>query len=133
MSEVASRFSNQDELVEPLQVADVQFHVTKSIDQCPPGLQARELLMNAIEAEPLSEEDEFRHIRISAVQIHGVPKLAIWNTGRGMIAEELIRATDLASSIRKKQGLEGRENRGEGAKVSLPALESFGIALPILP
>jgi hypothetical protein len=35
-----------------------------------------------------------------------------------MTAEELIRATDLASSIRKKQGLEGRENRGEGAKVA---------------
>jgi hypothetical protein len=102
MYEVPTRTPEQDELVEPLQVADVQFHVTKSIDQCPPGLQARELLMNAVEAEVLSEEGENRHIRIYAVQIRGTPKLAIWNKGRGMTAEELIRATDLASSIRKK-------------------------------
>jgi hypothetical protein len=121
MSDAATSSLEGDELIEPLQVADVQFHVTKSIDQCPPGLQARELLMNAIEAEALPEENGSRRIRIYSVEIEGVPKLAIWNTGRGMTAEELIRATDLASSIRKKQGLEGRENRGEGAKVaSLP-------------
>jgi hypothetical protein len=121
MSDTAMSSFEENELIEPLQVADVQFHVTKSIDQCPPGLQARELLMNAIEAEMLPNESEIRHIRIHAVPVQGVPKLAIWNTGRGMTAEELIRATDLASSIRKKQGLEGRENRGEGAKVaSLP-------------
>jgi hypothetical protein len=57
MSDQATSDLEQNELIEPLQVADVQFHVTKSIDQCPPGLQARELLMNAIEAEILPEED----------------------------------------------------------------------------
>src|SRR5262249_54117937 len=41
--------------------------------------------------------------------------------------EELIRATDLASSIRKKQGLEGRENRGEGAKVASLPWNHFGL------
>jgi len=71
MSDGATSTLEQSELIEPLQVADVQFHVTKSIDQCPPGLQARELLMNAIEAEMLPEEDGIRHIRIYTVPIRG--------------------------------------------------------------
>jgi hypothetical protein len=104
--------------VEPLRVADIQFHVTKSIDQCPPNLQARELTKNAIETDMLEEEGGVRRIRLYAVQINGVPKLAIWNTGHGMTADELVRATDLASTIRKEQGLEGGQNRGEGAKVA---------------
>jgi len=107
--------------IEPLVVADVNFHVTKSIDQCPPGLQAREVLANAIEAELLPEERGTRQVRLYAIPVGDTPKFAIRNSGRGMTSEELKRATDLASSIRKKQGLDWRENRGEGAKVaSLP-------------
>lgn len=114
----ATQLPLQPATIEPLVVADVNFHVTKSIDQCPPGLQAREFLANAVEAELLEEEQGVRQIRLKAVCIDGVPKLAIWNSGRGMSSEELKRATDLASSIRKKQGLERLENRGEGAKVA---------------
>jgi hypothetical protein len=109
--------------IEPLEVADadMHFHVTKSIDQCPPGLQARELLANAVEAEMLPEENGVRSIQLYAVNVDEVPKLAIRNTGRGMTADELKRATDLSSSIRKTQGLDWMQNRGEGAKVaSLP-------------
>lgn len=109
------------EVSEPIKVADVDFHVTKSIDQCPPGLQQRELIRNGVEAEFTPEEDGTRRILIRAIDVQGVPKLSIFNTGRGMSASELKAATDLASSIRKEQGLGGRLNRGEGAKVaSLP-------------
>lgn len=106
---------------EPLGVADKDFHVTKSIDQCPPGLMMRELLKNAFEAPFTSEENGNRVVILRALFTDETPKLAIINTGQGMTPEELKSATDLASSIRKSKGLDGRQNRGEGAKVaSLP-------------
>ena len=61
------------ELFEELGVEDLEFHVTKSIDQCPPGCQGRELLANAIEAEMLEEEHGIRRIVLSAVHISGAP------------------------------------------------------------
>lgn len=108
-------------LFEPIGVHDINFHVRQSIEQCPPGLQQRELLQNAFETEVLPEEAGKRRVEIRAHVIDGVTKLAIYNTGHGMTEEELVTATDLSSSIRKTKGLTGRANRGEGAKVaSLP-------------
>ena len=110
-----------DIIFEPIRVADADFHITKSIDQCPPGLTTRELLRNAFEAPATPEEEGQRKVIIRAAAIGGIPKLAILNTGQGLSPDELKSATDLASSIRKTKGLDGRENRGEGAKVaSLP-------------
>ncbi len=107
---------------EPIRVADPDFHIRKSIDQCPSGLMERELTKNGFEAVARADEPGgMRRIDITTREIHGVKKLTFRNTGRGMTADELVAATDLASSIGKKLGLEGRENRGEGAKVaSLP-------------
>lgn len=107
---------------EAIRIADTDFHVRKSIEQCPPGLMERELLVNGFEAEHRDNEPGGRrYIEIMSRVIYGVEKLVFRNTGRGMTADELVAATDLASSIRKKKGLEGRQNRGEGAKVaSLP-------------
>ncbi|MGH6824885.1 hypothetical protein [Methyloceanibacter sp.] len=108
-------------IYEPLGVADKDFHVTKSIDQCPPGLMMRELLKNAFEAQFTPEENGNRVVILRAVFVDEAPKLAIMNTGHGLTPDELKSATDLASSIRKSKGLDGRQNRGEGAKVaSLP-------------
>lgn len=107
---------------EAIRVADTDFHVRKSIEQCPPHLMERELLRNAFEAERNDDEpDGMRRVEIRTRPANGVDKLVFWNTGRGMTADELVAATNLASSIRKQKGLEGRQNRGEGAKVaSLP-------------
>ena len=107
---------------EPIRVADPDFHIRKSIDQCPSGLMERELIKNGFEAVARADEPGgMRRIDITTREIDGVKKLTFRNTGRGMTADELVAATDLASSIGKKLGLEGRENRGEGAKVaSLP-------------
>jgi hypothetical protein len=127
VSDATGNLSN--EMLEQLGVADVNFHVTKSIDQCPPGCQARELLANAIEAEMLDEEHGTRRIVLSAVEVSDSPKLAIINTGRGMTSNELVRATDLASSIRKKQGLDRDQNRGEGAKVAALPWNHAGLRL----
>lgn len=108
-------------IFEPIGVADRDFHVMKSIDQCPPGLMLRELLQNAFEAPATDDEEGERKVIMRAKKVDGVPKLTIFNTGQGMSPEELKAATDLASSIRKAKGLDGRQNRGEGAKVaSLP-------------
>jgi hypothetical protein len=61
-----------------------------------------------------------RYAIFSVKPFDGVPKLAIWNTGPGMDADELYQMCDLAASIRKDLGLAG--NFGMGAKVtSLPS------------
>jgi hypothetical protein len=112
---------------EPIRIADLDIHVRKSIEQCPPGLMLRELLQNAIEAEWRDEERGTRRIELRSDPVAGIPKISIYNTGRGMTSDELVRATDLASSIRKTLGLRGRENRGEGAKVASLPWNSNGI------
>ncbi len=77
-------------IYEPLGVADKDFHVTKSIDQCPPGLMMRELLKNAFEAQFTPAENGNRVVILRAVSTDETPKLAIVNTGHGLTPEELI-------------------------------------------
>ena len=79
----------------------------------------RELVRNAVEAAATAPAGQ-RLVRLSVVRVDGVPKLAIWNSGRGMDAGELFRMCDIASSIRKEHRLD--QNFGMGAKVaSLPS------------
>jgi hypothetical protein len=105
--------------VTALEVADGAFLVASLIERCPKAMMIRELMMNALEAAQHAPEGQ-RLVEISALTFDGVPKLAIWNTGPGMGARELLRICDIASSLGKEKSLTG--NFGMGAKVaSLPS------------
>ncbi len=102
-----------------LRVGDESFLVTSMIERCPKVMMLRELVKNALEAAATAPAGG-RQVRISGVPVEGFRKLAIWNTGRGMDADELFRMCDIASSIRKEHRLD--QNFGMGAKVaSLPS------------
>lgn len=102
-----------------LKVDDEEFLVASLIDRCPKMMMLRELLQNAIEAASLAPPGRQR-IVINAVEINGVRKLRIWNSGPGMDEPQLYRMCDLAASIGKLKGLD--QNFGMGAKVaSLPS------------
>lgn len=105
--------------VSALQIADDAFLVASLIERCPKTMMIRELTMNALEAAKMAPEGQ-RLVEFSVKDIDGVPKLTIWNTGRGMDGHELLRICDIASSIGKEKSLTG--NFGMGAKVaSLPS------------
>jgi hypothetical protein len=84
------------------------------IQMASPEMQIREMLQNAIEATldvgtPIVKFDE--------ELIEGVPKLALWNNGRGMNHDQLVGNMNLAASgDEKTQGV--RANFGVGAKVT---------------
>jgi hypothetical protein len=99
---------------EALQIANIEFAVTSQIGRAPHWTMIRELTMNAIEAASKAEGDKIVHWTTG--QYKGVRKAVIWNTGPGMNAAELKRATDLACEVGKKLGLD--DNFGVGAKVS---------------
>jgi hypothetical protein len=100
---------------EPLDIYDKKFLVNRLIQQAPAGTLVREFFKNADENAALAPLSD-RRIEIYPVTINGVRKLAFWNTGIGMDAGELKRATDLSSSINKEMALDG--SFGIGAKVS---------------
>jgi anti-sigma regulatory factor (Ser/Thr protein kinase) len=105
--------------VAALEVADEAFLIASTIERCPKIMMIRELVMNALEAANQAPSDR-RLVEISPVQIDGVTKLAIWNTGPGMDAGELRSICNIASSLGKEKSLTG--NFGMGAKVaSLPS------------
>jgi hypothetical protein len=99
---------------EALQFANIEFAVTSQISRAPHWTMIRELTMNAVEAASKAEGDKIVHWTTG--QYKGVRKAVIWNTGPGMNAAELKRATDLACEVGKTLGLDG--NFGVGAKVS---------------
>lgn len=106
------------DLVTALEVADESFLVTSLIERCPKAMMLRELVMNALEASHKSSSEKLVEMRL--VEIDGVAKLAIWNTGPGMDASELLQICNIASSLGKEKGLNA--NFGMGAKVaSLPS------------
>jgi hypothetical protein len=109
---------------EPLNIRDKTFLINRTIQQAPTGTLVREFFKNAEESAALAPVDN-RRIRIYPVDVEGVRKLAFWNTGLGMSAEELRQATDLSSSINKELALDG--NFGIGAKVSGLAVSREGI------
>jgi hypothetical protein len=105
--------------VTPIQIDDAEFLVATTIERCPKTMMIRELMMNAIEAASLAPEG-MRRVEIRAKEFNGVSKLAIWNTGPGMDAQQLYGMCDLAASIGKQKSLDA--NFGMGAKVaSLPS------------
>lgn len=109
---------------EPLNISDKTFLINRLIQQAPVGTLIREFFKNAEENALLAAPGN-RRIEIYPVMVHGVRKLAFWNTGLGMDAEELRRATDLSSSINKEMALDG--NYGIGAKVSGLTMSKHGI------
>lgn len=109
---------------EPLNIRDKTFLINRTIQQAPTGTLIREFVKNAEESAANAAWGN-RRVRIYPVDINGVRKLAFWNTGPGMSADELRRATDLSSSINKELALDG--NFGIGAKVSGLAVSKEGI------
>jgi len=102
-----------------LRVGNEDFLVTSMIERCPKSMMLRELVKNAIEAAANTAQGAHR-VEIAPLHIEGARKLAIWNTGPGMDADELFRMCDIASSIGKSNALD--QNFGMGAKVaSLPS------------
>ena len=105
--------------ITPIQIDDTDFLVATTIERCPRMMMIRELAKNALEAASQAPGGQ-RQVIFRTVDFGETPKLAIWNTGPGMDADELYRMCDLASSIRKEKGLDA--NFGMGAKVaSLPS------------
>lgn len=105
--------------VTALEVSDEPFLVSSLIERCPKTMMLRELAMNAFEAARLAPQGR-RLVEISAISFDGANKLAIWNTGPGMDAAELLRICNIAASHGKEKSLTG--NFGMGAKVaSLPS------------
>lgn len=108
--------------VTPIKIADIDFTVSRQIEQCPKTMMLRELAMNAIEAAAKAPAGR-RIVEIKGKTISecgDTRKLTIWNTGPGMSSTELDHICDLAASLGKDMALEG--NFGMGAKVaSLPS------------
>src|SRR6266403_899407 len=99
---------------EALKIENIEFAVTSQIGRAPHWTMIRELTMNAIEAASRATGDKNVLWTTGKYQSHR--KAVIWNTGPGMDAGELKKATDLACEIGKKLGLD--DNFGVGAKVS---------------
>lgn len=105
--------------VSRLRVGNEDFLVSSMIERCPKSMMLRELTKNAIEAASCADAGG-RLVEFSPLVVNGVRKLAIWNTGPGMNADELFQICDIASSIGKQNALD--QNFGMGAKVaSLPS------------
>ncbi|NOG73502.1 ATP-binding protein [Roseicella sp. DB1501] len=105
--------------ISPLAVQDPDFLISSTIERCPRVMMARELMQNAIEAAMRAPGGK-RVVEVRAVDMGGVRKLSLWNTGPGLGPDELREMTNLASSIGKTLGLDA--NFGMGAKVaSLPS------------
>jgi hypothetical protein len=108
--------------ITPITIRDIDFTVTRQIEQCPKTMMLRELVMNAMEAAAKAPEGRrVVELKGKAVAESGsARKLAIWNTGPGLSSTELDHICDLAASLGKDMALEG--NFGMGAKVaSLPS------------
>lgn len=108
--------------ITPITIRDIDFTVSRQIEQCPKTMMLRELAMNAIEAAAKAPAGR-RTVEIKGKTVGEcgeTRKLAIWNTGPGMSSTELDHICDLAASLGKDMALEG--NFGMGAKVaSLPS------------
>jgi len=108
--------------ITPITIRDIDFTVSRQIEQCPKTMMLRELVMNAVEAASNGPAGR-RVVEIkgkSVAECGDARKLAIWNTGQGLTSTELDHICDLAASLGKDMALEG--NFGMGAKVaSLPS------------
>ncbi|MBO9122215.1 MULTISPECIES: ATP-binding protein [unclassified Rhizobium] len=113
---------NHIKQITPITIRDIDFTVSRQIEQCPKTMMLRELVMNAVEAAAKAPSGRrIVEIKGKAVAECGeARKLAIWNTGPGLSSAQLDHICDLAASLGKDMALEG--NFGMGAKVaSLPS------------
>jgi hypothetical protein len=108
--------------ITPITIRDIDFTVSRQIEQCPKTMMLRELVMNAVEAAAKAPAGR-RIVELkgkTVAECGDARKLTIWNTGPGMTSTELDHICDLAASLGKDMALEG--NFGMGAKVaSLPS------------
>ena len=102
----------------PIGIGDVNFLVEQRIEGCPAIMLLREFVQNGLEARG------YRLVRIYATEVHGIPKLTIWNDGEGMSADFLERMSALALSGRL---LSRDHNFGMGAKVAGLKSNRWGI------
>ncbi len=101
--------------VAPLRISNEAFLVAATIERCPPTMMLRELVMNALEAAAFAS-DAPKQVRVTVCEVEGTNKLCIWNTGPGLLAQELLQISDLSSSLHKNVSLDG--NFGMGAKAA---------------
>lgn len=108
--------------ITPITIRDIDFTVSRQIEQCPKTMMLRELVMNAVEAAAKAPVGR-RVVEIKGKSVEecgAARKLSIWNTGPGLSSADLDHICDLAASLGKDMALEG--NFGMGAKVaSLPS------------
>jgi sensor histidine kinase regulating citrate/malate metabolism len=116
-----------------LTINNVRSLITRTINQATSlHLMLRELFQNALEAtsKQISGKKQIK-IRNTDPAWFGLQryyskhKFGIFNTGPGMDAYNLRKATDLSSSIGKTQGV--HNNFGEGAKVSALPVNKSGM------
>lgn len=110
--------------VVPIQINDSKFFIGATFGSAPRMMMHRELIMNAIEASLDSIHDEKK--RLIRYYADEFGRAVVINSGLGMDDKQLVTCTDLASSIHKTMGLDGRNNRGEGGKVSVLPFNSNG-------
>ena len=108
---------------ESLGINQIDFLVRAMIERAPAWTMIRELVKNAIEsAEQAAGKKE---VKITSRLYREVPKLVIWNTGPGLSDTELVKITQLSSSVHKTLDLDA--NFGVGAKVSSLANNKVGM------
>lgn len=116
-----------------LTIGNVGSLVTRTINQAKSkDLMLRELFQNALEATSKQTSGK-KQIKIRDSDpawfgfqgFYSKHKFGIFNTGPGMNAHNLRKATDLSSSIGKVQGV--HNNFGEGAKVSALPVNKSGM------
>jgi hypothetical protein len=129
-----------------------QDYIARQVDSCPPHMMVTELVRNGIQADhatgdvrivriferpvliPFSELSEDQVATAKNLQEYGykvttegvwVPKLAIWNTGKGMDAAKLRRITHIGQTEDKKFGIS--HSFGMGGKLASLGNNPLGV------
>jgi len=97
-----------------LKVDNADFLILRAVESAPHNLFIRELFQNALEASQHAKEPKILFLSTDPADYgfnegglgdfgYNNKKLTIWNNGKGMTADELRSATDLSSTVAKKQ------------------------------
>ena len=104
---------------EALSVENTIFDITQQIEQADPSMMLRELFDNAKFAAAIASSGIVRFLKfdpaILGLQGYNENKFAIYNNGTGLSPTNLVKITNLSSSL-KTQSLKG--NYGKGAKMA---------------
>lgn len=111
----------------PIQIVHNQQTVLRKIEQADARMFVREFMQNALEAASAAGEAARVKWHVFRDEDEGdVPKLYVWNNGRGMTAIEMKERMNLfVSGTEKNQGTDG--NFGIGAKLTGLRASSFGV------